>query len=82
MNRKFVFALPLLLSGCNTIYGWADDVGKHMPTIGNSCNNWQCITESGQRKSEENKWLDDVSEKQPVPKAAPQTTPQTPPITK
>lgn len=68
MNKKLIIVLPLLISGCDTIYGWADGVGKHMPTIGEPCRNWQCMTDSGQRKSSENKWLEDATNKPPAPK--------------
>ncbi len=34
----------LLLTSCQTIYGWADHVGSYMPVIGERCNHWQCFT--------------------------------------
>ena len=42
----------LLLGGCQTISGWADSVGSHMPVIGERCEHWQCITGSGQAESD------------------------------
>jgi hypothetical protein len=80
MSKKLLLIMPLILSGCSTIYDWADGVGKHMPTIGEPCRHWQCITESGQRKSEDTKWLEEVSQKPPVPKKSPQseTAPEPP----
>lgn len=83
MNKRAIIILPLLLSGCDTIYGWADSVGKHLPTIGEPCRSWQCVTDSGQRKSDETKWLDEASQKPPVPKKpVPPTATPTPPPTK
>lgn len=62
--KRFVFLIPIfsLLSGCNSIANWADDVGKHMPTIGEPCYHWQCFTESGQKKSDELKKIDEKPE--------------------
>ena len=40
------------LSGCNWIGRQADAVGSHMPVIGERCEHWQCITESGRQKSD------------------------------
>lgn len=68
MNKKIIIALPLLLTGCETIYGWADSAGKHMPTIGEPCRNWQCFTDSGQQKSAETKALEEVADRPPVRK--------------
>ncbi len=70
MNKKLLFTLPLLLNGCTAIYNAADSVGSHMPTIGEPCRNWQCITTSGQRTSEERKWLEEASEVPPTNKKA------------
>lgn len=44
-------AALLLTQGCQ----WADDLGRHMPVIGERCENWQCFTSSGQAQSEANK---------------------------
>lgn len=41
----------LFMSGCE----WIDDVGRHMPVIGERCENWQCFTEGGRAQSEANK---------------------------
>lgn len=51
--RISLIATLLLLSGCTTIGNWADRAGSHMPTIGEPCHHWQCVTESGQRRSDE-----------------------------
>ncbi len=78
MTKWLLFILPLFLSGCNTIYGWADSVGKHMPVIGEPCNHWQCMTNSGQEKSENIKKAEEKSSMKtssPAPKS-PQPTPQ------
>lgn len=77
MNKNIIIILPLLLSGCETIYGWADSVGKHMPTIGEPCRNWQCMTDSGQKKSDQTKWLEEATGKPPVPGTDQQPLPQT-----
>ncbi len=71
MRTLLLLTLPLILSGCNAIYEWADGIGKHMPTIGEPCNHWQCVTESGKKKSDEIKWLDEASEKKPETKSVP-----------
>ena len=72
-----------LLTGCNAIYNWADGVGKHLPTIGEPCEHWQCVTESGQRTSEQLKKKEEVSEKPPVIKEGVKTeTPPAAPISK
>ncbi len=68
MNKKLIIFLPLLLGGCETIYNWADGVGKHMPTIGEPCRHWQCVTESGQRESDQTKWLENATNKPAPPK--------------
>lgn len=49
--RKFAIAAVLAsaLSGCETMQ---DLVGKHMPVIGEPCENWQCFTSGGQAQSE------------------------------
>lgn len=56
---RYTRLLPLLflplLGGCETIGNWADDLGQHMPVIGERCEHWQCFTSSGQEQSEMNK---------------------------
>lgn len=79
MSRVLLVVSCWLLVGCNTIYNAADSVGSHLPTIGEPCRNWQCVTESGQRKSDEIKWLDEASEQQPARKTVPQPEKPTPP---
>jgi hypothetical protein len=37
-----------MVSGCG-ITDWAD---KHMPVIGQRCENWQCVTPAGQAASD------------------------------
>ncbi len=46
-----VFSVLLALQGC----GWADDLGRHMPVIGERCESWECFTSSGQAQSDANK---------------------------
>ncbi|MEZ5692087.1 MAG: membrane lipoprotein lipid attachment site-containing protein [Rickettsiales bacterium] len=62
MSKKiFCFiCLVLTVSGCSRIYDWADGVGKHMPTIGEPCRHWQCITTYGKQRSEQEKWAESV----------------------
>jgi len=43
--------LLLLLTQCQ----WIDDLGEHMPVIGERCENWQCFTEGGREQSEATK---------------------------
>ena len=50
-KTTFLVLLVVLLGGCE----WIDDVGRHMPVLGERCENWQCFTESGQAKSEAKK---------------------------
>jgi hypothetical protein len=45
--KKFSVLLCVALASC----GWADDLGQHMPTIGERCDNWQCFTEGGREQS-------------------------------
>jgi hypothetical protein len=45
--------LIFILSSCTAIGNFADSIGSHLPTIGEPCNHWQCVTSSGQQKSEE-----------------------------
>ena len=45
-------ALLASISGCDWIGRQADALGSHMPVIGERCEHWQCITESGRQKSE------------------------------
>lgn len=54
MSKKLLLGAALLLtsvSGCS----WIDDLGRHMPVIGERCENWQCFTSSGQAQSEATK---------------------------
>lgn len=82
-NLRFarpLLLLPFLLTGCNAISDMADRLGSHMPTIGEPCHHWQCITPEGQRKSDENRVLEQASEKIPmVKKPGAATQPQLPP---
>ena len=80
MKRELAFIPIFLLSGCSTIANWADDVGKHIPTIGEPCHHWQCVTGSGQEKSEENKKMEEAPAKDArEPKIkTPKTTPAAP----
>ena len=47
----FTFLLFQALAGCE----WADNLGKHLPVIGERCESWQCFTESGKQASEAKK---------------------------
>jgi hypothetical protein len=77
MNKKLaLFALPLLLSGCETIYGWADSAGSHFPTIGEPCRHWQCVTEEGQRQSDLNRRMEEAAKNTPAPKPEQQAQPK------
>lgn len=47
---RVVYLLPvMLMTGCQSIENWAN---THMPVIGERCYHWQCITGSGQERSE------------------------------
>lgn len=51
-NVATLVSLLALTTGCQTISGWADAVGDHMPVIGEPCYHWQCVTSEGQRQSD------------------------------
>jgi hypothetical protein len=55
--RLALIAILLLLPGCRAITNWAYGVGEHMPVIGERCEHWQCVTASGQQKSDEQKMM-------------------------
>lgn len=46
--------LSLMLGGCQPVYHWADCTTRNFPVVDKRCENWQCITESGQKASDEN----------------------------
>lgn len=52
MKNKLLLAACILLSGCSWIGRQADALGDHMPVIGERCEHWQCMTESGQAQSD------------------------------
>lgn len=49
--KRAICAL-FLLSGCQSIGNLADDLGSHLPVIGERCEHWQCFTTSGQETSD------------------------------
>ncbi len=53
MKSGIILLTMLMLAACDTIGGWADDVGEHLPVIGERCEHWQCMTTSGQQRSEQ-----------------------------
>ena len=58
--KKFAFLIvPFLLMGCEAIGNLADNTGESFPVINEKdrCEHWECISESGQKKSAENKKL-------------------------
>ncbi|HEU5046382.1 MAG TPA: hypothetical protein VFT64_00910 [Rickettsiales bacterium] len=46
--------LSLVLGGCHSVYHWADCSTRNFPVVNKRCENWQCITEAGQKASDEN----------------------------
>lgn len=62
----------LALQGCE----WADDLGRHMPVIGERCENWQCLTSGGQAQSEATKRARLTGEQQKRTPINPQYQPQ------
>lgn len=77
-TRMLLVSAPLiLLQGCE----WADDLGRHMPVIGERCENWQCFTSSGQAQSEATKRSLEAQKRTPInPQQQPQqATPQAQP---
>jgi hypothetical protein len=58
MKRFVLGACVVLLAGCQTIGNWADDVGQHLPVVGdNRCEHWQCFTDEGKAQSDYNKMM-------------------------
>jgi hypothetical protein len=55
MKRIILIGCLWALSGCTAIANWADNMGQHMPVVGERCEHWQCLTSSGQAKSNEYK---------------------------
>ncbi len=79
MNKKLLLASFLLLSGCETIYNAADSLGSHMPTIGEPCRHWQCMTDEGQRQSDMNRRMEEAAKNTAASKTAqPQNQQATP----
>jgi len=52
MIRLLCIAALLGISGCDWIGRQADALGEYMPVIGERCEHWQCVTSSGQAKSD------------------------------
>lgn len=44
--------LALPLTACETMNGWVDSMGEHMPVVGDRCEHWQCFTSGGQAQSD------------------------------
>lgn len=73
--KRLIISLPcVLLTGCDTVGDFADDMGSHMPVVGERCEHWQCITEGGRRQSEINRQRR-MQPPAPQPQPAPQVTP-------
>lgn len=53
MKRLIFIMLALSVSGCTWIGRQADALGGYMPVVGERCEHWQCLTKSGQERSEE-----------------------------
>lgn len=81
MTKKFLIFIPLFLTSCTAIGNWADGVGKHLPTIGEPCNHWQCFTDDGKKQSEMVKKQEETANKPTNPTPAPIVAPATPAIT-
>lgn len=83
MNKKLaLLAYLFLLSGCETIYNAADSLGSHMPTIGEPCHNWQCVTSEGQRQSDMNKRMEEAAKNASASKTAQPQNQQATPVQK
>jgi hypothetical protein len=79
MKKLLIAALFLPLSGCQTISGWADSAGEYLPTIGDRCEHWQCVTDSGQAQSDAIKAQQAKQSKSgPAADSAPDTSPAAP----
>lgn len=63
-------AILLPLSACDTVYGFAEDVGSHLPTVGERCEHWQCVTGGGREQSEMKKRMRTMEGEQPPPAGA------------
>lgn len=61
MTKFLLLMFPLFIVGCSAIANTADSIGSHLPTIGEPCHHWQCITSSGQKKSDEIKQIEEAA---------------------
>jgi len=52
VRKLFIFLAFAPLAACQWMGRQADALGEYMPTIGEPCEHWQCITPSGQRTSD------------------------------
>lgn len=68
MMRALYVTVLLALGGCQWIGDTADRWGEHMPVVGERCEHWQCITVSGQKRSDE---IKAQQKQQPAPPPAP-----------
>ena len=53
MKIIFFFVALLACAACDTIGNWMDNLGEHMPVVGERCEHWQCLTEEGRQRSDE-----------------------------
>lgn len=53
LYQPTIISLLFILGSCQTISGFTDNIGGHLPVIGTRCENWQCVTEGGRKASEE-----------------------------
>lgn len=62
-NILCLSASCIALAGCQTVYGWAESVGNHMPVIGERCHHWQCFTnDTGKSADVASQEADDASD--------------------
>jgi len=54
MTRRLFGTVLLMvpLGACQMMVNGANKLGSYMPTIGERCENWQCITSEGKAKSD------------------------------
>ena len=70
--RALAVTLPLLTGGCQTITDGANKIGSYMPTIGERCEHWECMTTTGKAKSEQIKRARAMRENPPTGPQNPQ----------
>jgi hypothetical protein len=70
--KYIMVLLPFALGSCQ----WFEDLGEHMPVIGERCDHWQCFTESGQEASKRTIEYKNNPTAEPTPAEKPAAVPK------